>query len=220
MIEREAQDVLDEAALQVEASGKKSQCWSLVIPPTRSLRFKRTEVDNRISLDLYCMLRLSEDAIPLAEQSVVLRIWSEDLALSYRVDWDAPIIEKKLMNAGVFRRVLARLHFDRAPPGVSEPRFHLQYGGHSTDERELSWSPANLAVPRIPASPVEVILACQIILANFFPRTYSVKRDEPQWRALICKAEMFVVPYHELCHSVCQSELADRKTLLECLWNT
>jgi hypothetical protein len=118
------------------------------------------------------------------------------------------------------RRVLYRVRFDRALPGADEPAFHLQIGGLVHDEtKELDWHPTGISLPRIPMPPMDLVLAVEIIVANFFPEFYSRKRQEGQWRGLIKRAEEFVSHHYQVCHGHCTQRNSIEETLLQRLWN-
>jgi len=215
----ESRDLLGDVADQVDSSSMTGQPWSLSISADRPLRFKKSEADKRIRPDLFGRLTFSNGAWPFSEQNVILRVWSEEMTLSFRQIWDSLQVKETLLQRGTAGRVLTRIHFDRAPPEASEPRFHLQFGGQA-EEDELSWHPPNLDLPRILTPPIDIILACEIVVAHFFPTFYETKREEPQWRALIRKAQSFDESYYQLCHDCCKPRSVIEETVLERLWNS
>ena len=157
---------------------------------------------------------------PFAKQSIVVRVWSEHADLCFRKDWDSRTVARRLKQRDAPRRVMYRVRFDRALPGADEPAFHLQIGGLVHDEaKELDWHPTGLSLPRIPMPPMDLVLAAEIIVANFFPEFYSRKRQEGQWRGLVKRAEEFVSRHYQVCHGHCTQRSSIDETLLQRLWN-
>lgn len=221
MLEPDSRHILTDAADQVESSAGPDHQWSVSIQPNNPVRFLPSETDERIRPDLFCELKATDGPWPFSEQAVVLRVWSEEIALSYRSEWDSSVVEKTLSLSPAPRRVMVRMHFDRAPIGADEPRFHLQLGGRTKVEKaELHWHPPTLRVPRIPMPPLELVMVCEIVVSSFFPGFYATKKQEPQWRALIHRAQSFASTYYDLCHACCRANAPPGPSLLEQLWNT
>jgi len=68
------------------------------------------------------------------------------------------------------------------------PLFHLQSGGHKPEskrEDELKISRPRWAMP-----PMELILTCEMILANFYPEPWKIIRNEKRWLKLIHIAQL------------------------------
>ena len=64
------------------------------------------------------------------EVRTLLRVWSLDRTMCYRVGIDSEEIQEKFEQTG--RRVIVRYHFDCRAPNVKrmpEPIYHLQVGG-------------------------------------------------------------------------------------------
>ncbi len=220
IIPPESRAVLFDAADQVESAVGTQQPWSVQITSRRPLRFDRSQVDDRIRPDLFCHLTASPGDWPFARQSVVLRVWSEEISLSFREEWDSRRIFDQLTSRAP-KRVMLRMHFDQADQGANEPRFHLQFGGRAQEEEEeLSWHVPNIGEPRIPFPPLEIVLACELVVANFFPRFYETKKQEPQWRALVRRSLSVTKNYYGLCNASCTVRENGEPALLEKLWNS
>ena len=222
VLPRDSRSLLLDAANQVEGSSRGGRPWSLTISSARPLRFNSSEEDERIRPDIYCQIVCGDDRLPLKEHSVTLRVWSDAADLSFRENWDSIRVREKLEAVGVSSRVMMRMHFDRAPLAASEPLFHLQFGGLAQEaEREICWHPHKLSLPRIPFPPLDLVLACELVLANFFPSTYLEKRQESEWGSLVRHIlDDVAKPYYEAIIGWWQLPNPDRRTLLDILWNT
>lgn len=223
VLEDGSSQVLQDAARRVEESYKRfherSQQthhkgagqldWGFEISPEHPLRFVRAEhVEGHMpEVDLYGMMRWgSRDGYP-EESSFVLRVWSSSAAFFYREEWDAERFCECLTSSanaqGVVspRRVLLRLRFDlRKRDALHEPLYHLQIGGQAKPD-ELCWLP-NIANPRIPFVPVDLLLACEIVVADFFSCRYLELTNEPEYRWLLGKTHTWLLrPYLEDCLS-------------------
>jgi hypothetical protein len=227
IIEPDSKDLLGEVADQVPSVGKGRPVrkgriaglkWEISIQHNRSLRFIRAETDHRLQPDLFCTLASTDEGEwPLQGQNLVLRIWSLDKKLSYRKEWDSISVAQRIRQ-NMYRRVIMRLHFDRANPGQEGPLFHLQYGGRPIDDQlECSWFPGEVDVPRLQWPPVDIVLACELVVANFFPSLFHELNNTPEWQALMSRAQCRVLShYYETCHSTCST---GGQSVLKRLWN-
>lgn len=89
-------------------------------------------------------------------------------------------------------QILLHTHMDMADKnehGLYQhaPLFHLQVGGHhpGSDRR----SELRLKEPRLPYPPVDILLACEIVVANFYPAEWRSLRINPSWILAICKSQ-------------------------------
>ncbi len=80
------------------------------------------------------------------------------------------------------------------------PLFHLQSGGHkpqSNRKEELKISRPRWAMP-----PMELILTCEMILANFYSEKWKTIRTEKRWLKLIHSAQMMCYSaYYQQIHN-------------------
>lgn len=94
-------------------------------------------------------------------------------------------------------KLLGRWHIDLANiDGVSQegPLFHLQFGGHSAggdrgDEFKLE-------VPRWGHPPMDLVLACELVVANFFPSSWKENRDSAAWYHLVRDSEALCLQHY------------------------
>lgn len=174
--------------------GKKPHCLELEIPPDSPLRFvENPHRDYRFQVDLFCKLFHPLTKTTELFGTLTIRIWSLDQHLCFREGLDSEHLQEKFGEQG--KRVLVRFHFDRANPKQDALKYHLQIGGVH-QEGEYCWYPEALTIPRFVHHPIGLFLACEYIVANFFPEEYKVISEEPGWTAALRKSqEYFVEPY-------------------------
>jgi hypothetical protein len=178
------------------AKRRKGIRWNFSIPRERPLSFKENET--RLQVDLAGKVEGEGDDI--REVRTLLRVWSLDKAMCYRVGVDSKQIEERFEQTG--KRVIVRYHFDCRAPNVKEPEpiYHLQVGGNSLDE-ENCWFPKHLEIPRFHFPPMDIVLLCELVLANFFHQESENLRKTPEWVSLVRKSQYaFQVKYFEQFH--------------------
>jgi len=179
--------------------GKRPAEWSFSIPQKHPLTFKESDSKGlRLQIGISCEIEGTGDDIK--KHSILMRVWSYNKDICYRDGLDATEIKDKLECAG-WKRVMLRFHIDRRDPnaGYPEPLYHLQVGGDSED-CENCWIPKKINVPRFPYPPMDLILLCEFVLVNFFPRESEDLRKKPEWKSLVRKSqEIFLRNYFESC---------------------
>jgi hypothetical protein len=220
ILEDEAMIILEQVVAKLEGA---SDVWDYQIHPERPLRFKPCPIGGlRIQPDIFCKISGTAGQNPtLKEQNVVIRIWSISESLSFRKDWDAPQLIGAIKSQS-HRRVVSRYHFDYANPGQDGPRFHFQVGGKA-ESNEYCWLPEVIDIPRIAHPPLDLILACEMILANFYPSEFQRLSRQPDWISAVRKSEgAFQLGYYDLCRNTIgkASDMTKAGTLLSNLWNT
>lgn len=186
---------------------KKHGKWTFSISPEKPLTFKRNDHD--LQVDIFGEIEGVDEHI--VKQSINLRIWSLDEGTCYRARIDAPEIKDKLKRSG-WKRVILRFHFDlkNLDRENLEPLFHLHIGGQQRDE-ENCWLHEKMSIPRFSHPPMDLILLCEFVLMNFFPREYRNLKEDPEWISLIKKSqEIFQVPYF----NECMKHIADENDTL------
>lgn len=227
ILEDGSEGVIDEAIAQLDAS-KQEYDWSrrrtdnpnLRVAPwgyrifhERPLRFRRSSVIKGLDLwiDLYCTALWRDEDTPAVEQVTHIRIWSDEIDYVYRPNWDAENVYTKLESG----RVMLRWHFDRANPGQPGPKHHLQFGGEARDD-ELCWFPGILDVPRLASPPMDLLLSCQLIAANFYWDEYMTFREDPIWHNIMCRSQRSML---EAYYDSCLKCIKNDNILLDELWN-
>ncbi|RKZ50305.1 MAG: hypothetical protein DRR16_04230 [Candidatus Parabeggiatoa sp. nov. 3] len=94
------------------------------------------------------------------------------------------------------------------------PLFHLQGGGHKPkgdrkDELKIS-------LPRWEIPPKELILSCEMIIANFYPDKWNIIREQRGWLDLIQVAQQLCYPAYFQYIQNCLSK--QPQSVLKALW--
>jgi len=189
------------------AKRRKGFRWNFSIPRERPLSFKPNET--RLEVDLAGIIEGEGD--DLREVRTLLRVWSRDKGMCYRVGVDSEQIGERFAQTG--RRVIVRYHFDLRASKVKRPApiSHLQVGGDALDE-ENCWFPKHLEIPRFHFPPMDIVLLCELVLANFFHQESENLRKTPEWVSLVRKCQdAFQLNYFKQFHSCFKN---DANTLL------
>lgn len=228
----ESLSVLDSAFSQLQSCsersggrrGRRSVKWEMIIPSRRSLRFVLSRDHPKLQPDIFCkVVGVGNQSWQVEAQHFVLRVWSLCRDWSYRPEVDAQEVATKLDTRGTPERVLMRFHFDKADPKAPGPLFHLQAGGNPEEEdRELCWLHPKIEAPRLAIPPMDLVLLCQLVIANFFHEDFIMLEKTPEWRNLVRRAQKRVLTeYYATCHScVSAPEIQEEKSLLVRLWNS
>lgn len=194
--------------------------WRLEIPLGTPLRFIPTEVTqdtrHRLSLDIACRIDEPRNGEPSGEHIICVRVWTDDLDLYFREDYDSDHIWEQIDAAGG-RRVMLRFHFDFANPGQPGPKHHLQIGGVQ-HANEFCWFPDSLRVPRFCHHPLSLLMACEFVVRTFYPHVYQEISGEATWQGAIATAQgTYLSPYYAL--QGVNPAPALTASLLDKLWN-
>jgi hypothetical protein len=209
----------DETRIQTHLpEHSKPDDWALVVSQARPLRFQPIPCNGHTLLpDVFCELRW-EGTGRLVKQDIALRVWSLDLDLSYREDWDSIKIFDHLYEVDSSERVIFRCHFDLANFQQPGPVNHLQIGGNG-EMKEKSWFPQSVKIPRFAHPPMDLLLVCQMVAANFFPAEYSRVKKSPGWYRRVSESEQFFwKAYYERCQKYF-NESSNKETWLDVFWN-
>jgi len=195
------------------------QPWGYRIHPDRPLRFKSSASIRGLEpqVDLYCTVLWEEEGALPVQQEIHLRVWSENSDYIYRDEWDAQEVCDSLTDPSrqFEGRVMLRCHFDLANPKQQGPKYHLQFGGKA-EEYELWWFPKVVDLPRLVYPPMDLILACQLVAANFFWEEYTEFRETPEWMGtLLFSQKHLLQDYYEGCFKT----INEKRPLLDYLWN-
>ena len=193
--------------------------WGYRIRPEQPLRFRPSRAIKGLPLwvDVYCTVRWRDEKSPPVEQVIHLRVWSNEERYIYREDWDSQSILEQLTDGdtGDMKRVLLRCHFDLANSGQHGPRYHLQFGGEARED-ELCWFPGILNLPRFAYPPMDLILICQMITANFYWEEYEKLRESPEWLGVLRNSQKYLLRGY---YQECLEALDRENSLLDHLWN-
>jgi len=96
------------------------------------------------------------------------------------------------------------------------PLFHLQGGGHQPQgDRKTE---LKVSIPRWHFPPMELILTCEMIIANFYPEKWKRIKGQRGWLELIQVAQQLCYPQYCQRIQACLSGKQD--SVLEALWAT
>jgi len=182
------------------AEKKKDGRWSLSISPNYPIKFR-----NKVQVDFSCHIegivpklrnRIKNSASVFFEKyNILIRVWSLEDKLSYRKGIDSDTLIENIIENDM-RRVILRFHIDKRVPGtqIEEPLFHMHFGGLAQGN-EIAWFPKNIDVPRFIYFPLDIILATEFILLNFFSIESYRLREDPEWKSIVISAqEIFLKP--------------------------
>jgi len=96
------------------------------------------------------------------------------------------------------------------------PLFHLQGGGHQPQgdrKKELK-----VSIPRWAIPPMELILTCEMIIANFYPNKWKIIKRQPGWLELLKVAQQLCYPQY--CQQIQACLSGKPQSVLEALWAT
>jgi hypothetical protein len=115
------------------------------------------------------------------------------------------------------RNPISRWHVDWANGTDGEmqpgPLVHLQYGGHRPGHRETDH---RLKVPRWSHPPMDILLLCEVVAANFYEEKWEYLREDASWCASIAIGQ-------KLCYSAYIRKMSagmsiSSRTLLHSMW--
>lgn len=194
-LEAGSKEILINRARALKSAIKRGGNWRFSMPKEKPLTFKTNYCN--LQVDIACELDgIGEN---INKQNITLRIWCRDKDISYREGIDSPDLQLKLEN-NCWKRVILRFHFDKREPNGEqlEPPYHLQVGGRYRTEDEYCWLHEEIDVPRFSYHPMDIILLCEFILINFFPKKSKKLREKPEWRSLVRKCQtLFLKPYYD-----------------------
>ncbi len=109
------------------------------------------------------------------------------------------VLTMTLELVDIQKKPISRWHIDKANSGQAGPIFHLQGGGHwrGNTNREIE-VPTKL--PRWPSPPLDLVLAVEMVIANFFPGIWKESfRGKQSWVELIKESQkLCFLPYFEI----------------------
>lgn len=114
--------------------------------------------------------------------------------------------------------VLIKHHIDLAnsPSGKFQdgPLFHLQFGGHTPKNTKGFEVP--IKEPRWLCIPLDVVLLCEVVVANFYPDDWVGLKELPGWHdPIVASQKLCVIPFLDALKNMAS---ASQYTLLDHLW--
>ncbi len=113
----------------------------------------------------------------------------------------------------------SRWHIDLANRKADEtyqagPLFHLQGGGHKPQAERIQ--ELKVSIPRWTIPPMELILTCEMIIANFYPEKWDKMSTQKKWLELIQVAQSICYPVYFQRVQECLSQ--QKQSVLRALW--
>jgi len=174
LIQRNTKNGINNAIYQLDRFKNKTE-WEYTIKPSTPIKFvpapdkKLGKIVPQVYIDVAVAPPKRNDLPPFKRLDTKIEIF--DLAGHLQSRWHIDLANRK--EDGSYQ---------------DGPLFHLQSGGHKpqgnrSDELKISR-------PRWAMPPMELILTCEMILANFYPAQWKTIRTEKRWLKLIHIAQL------------------------------
>jgi len=140
--------------------------WEYTIEPAKPIEFiaikgkKIQQIAPRVYLDVAVKPPKTDNEPPFSRLVTVIEVWdvaNKELQSRWHIDL-ANRFEEGTYQAG--------------------PLFHLQGGGHQPQGDRTK--DLKVSIPRFPTPPLELILTCELIIANFYPEQWEILRNVPE----------------------------------------
>jgi hypothetical protein len=191
--------------IKLPANRRTAGKWKFEISPYFPVKFYPFQLNgNTVQVDFSCSIdgeippsriRINQEKIYIENYTILIRLWSLEESLSFREDYDSEKIKQDVRDNNN-ERVILRFHIDKKKKGTEteEPLYHMNFGGIQSGN-EISWFPKSINVPRFYFSPMDIILATEFILMNFYSAETFELREDPEWKSIITTAqELFLKP--------------------------
>lgn len=203
VIENECWSNICSVVSQLKSIKDDSGGWRYTVTASSPLTFRPVEnfqLDQYITPRIYATVEVKNDLCekkipPFVDLNCVIQVLGED------------------------GNPLLHTHMDMAEKNQGgqyqhAPLFHLQVGGHhpgADRSREL-----RLKEPRLPFPPVDLLLACEIVVSNFYPDEWKCLHSHQSWILSICQSQRLCFPAYVEKLQSCLS--ASRYTASHQLW--
>ncbi len=187
LIQRNSQNGINNAIYQLDRFKNKTE-WEYTIEPSTPIKFvpaldkKLGKIVPQVYLDVAVAPPKRNDLPPFKRLDTKIEIFdlTGHLQSRWHIDFEAKVF---------FKEKNFSLKANRKNGSYQDgPLFHLQSGGHKPQgnrKEELKISRPRWAMP-----PMELILTCEMILANFYPAQWKTIRTEKRWLKLIHIAQL------------------------------
>ena len=179
LIQTDTRNGIYDASQQLKGFGK-ALSWEYTIEASAPIKFvpikdkKLGQLAPFIYLDVAVELPEKDDVPPFSRLNTTIEVWD--------------VLENQLQS---------RWHIDlanRKADGTYQagPLFHLQGGGHKPKGNRLD--ELKVSIPRWTIPPMELILTCEMIIANFYPDKWDKMSGQKKWLELIRVAQQLCYP--------------------------
>lgn len=187
-------------AQSIVACGSTSSKWAYEITESNPIEFRRTHNPH-----------LNKDVRPRIYASISVQKSPSGGVCFDRLDLALEIIDDE-------SNVLIKHHIDLAnsPSGQFQdgPLFHLQFGGHTPGNSRTFEVP--IKEPRWLCIPLDVVLLCEVVVANFYPEDWGGLKELSGWHdPIVASQKLCVIPFLDALKSKAS---ASELTLLDHLW--
>lgn len=197
-----SQNVFSELGTQLKSSSRTDSKWSYEVSPSNPIEF--TPIFNH---------SINADIRPRLSARISVRATETGGVCFDRMDVALDVLDAT-------GKVLVRHHVDLANYKPSEdtfqpgPLFHLQFGGHTP--KQMRGFEVPIDEPRWPCFPMDLVLVCEIVVANFYPEKWAKLRTERNWREAVIASQQFcLAPFLK---NLTEKIEDTKRTMLDHLW--
>lgn len=150
------------------------QGWRVMVDPAQPIQFSTAEYrGHSVRVDLSVESSFERAKAGREEEWEAAPVAASTVALTLFVDGADDPAE--------------RHHLDFAETDQPGPLWHLQAGGNPPGyaKFETTW----LKIPRWPIPPADLVLACEVVLMNFFENDWNELRENGLWTNLVQRSE-------------------------------
>lgn len=172
--------VFYESARNAISHGSENVSWDYEISESNPIEFRRI-YNKHINKDIRPRIYASISVQRPATGGVCFN--RLDLALEVLDDEDNVLIKH-------------HIDFANSPAGQFQegPLFHLQFGGHTPGNTKSFEVP--IKEPRWLCIPLDVVLLCEVVVANFYPAAWEELKDLPGWNGPIGSSQkLCIIPF-------------------------
>lgn len=193
-------NVFEDIARITVAHGKENFIWSYEISKSNPIVFKRKH-------DLH----LNKTIQPQIYASISVQRSPAGGVCFKRLDLALEVLDDE-------GNVLIKHHIDFANSPKEQfqegPLFHLQFGGHTPGYTKSFEVP--IKEPRWLCFPLDVVLLCEVVVANFYPEDWAELKSLPGWNDPIVSSQKFcIIPFLNALQS--KASVSSR-SLLDQVW--
>lgn len=173
-------NVFEELARVTVSHGKENFIWAYEISKSNPIVFRRKHdqhLNRNIQPQIYASISV--------HQSIAGGVCFKRLDLALEV----------LDEEG---NVLIKHHIDFANSSDGQfqegPLFHLQFGGHTPNHAKSFEVP--IKEPRWLCFPLDVVLLCEVVVANFYPEEWAELKSLPGWNGpIVSSQKLCIIPF-------------------------
>jgi hypothetical protein len=172
--------VFHELASSLTSLGKENVRWAYEISESNPIEFRWTHSPH-----------INKNIRPRIYASIGVQQHSAGGVCFDRLDLALEIIDEG-------SNVLIKHHIDLANSLAGQfqagPLFHIQFGGHTPKNTKIFEVP--IKEPRWLCIPLDVVLLCEVVVANFYPEDWAELKRLPSWHdPIIASQKLCIIPF-------------------------